>query len=141
MIDGYNMIRRIPHFKMVEREGLESGRDALLLELERYGAAHGYSITVVFDGSGRPSPESGPLPHRESFAGIDVVFSEKGQTADDAMILMVGELRSNRLENPVDIVVVSDDYGIRDAAILEGAFVRSPWDLFGAMKEGRPLFY
>lgn len=134
LVDGYNFIRRIPLFAKTEMEGLESGREALLMALEKYGMQHSYTITAVFDGGGKPEGEGARLPSKDKFAGIDVIFSGKGQSAD-VIILQILESGTE------EMIVVTDDYGLRDEAIERGAYVKSAHEFFKALEEGRPIEY
>ncbi len=146
IVDGYNMIRRVHRFLMAESLGLESGRDALLMALETYGAQHGHAITVVFDGHGRPLFEDANLPSFERFAGIDVFFSGRGQTADTVISRLIARERDaikqgEFIGTPPDIVLITDDFDLRDEAIQQGAFVRSPEEFVEALEGRRPLRY
>jgi predicted RNA-binding protein with PIN domain len=143
IVDGYNIIRRVESFLAAEREGIESGRFALLLALEEYAARFGYRVTAVFDGGGRPSHLGAGTPREERFAGIDVVFSGRGESADAAILRLLQDLREKRTagDGPCDAaeIVVSDDYAIRDEAIEFGAFIKSTDDLFRAMQGQKRL--
>jgi predicted RNA-binding protein with PIN domain len=145
IIDGYNVIRRVPSFLRAEREGLESGRSTLLLALEDYASAHGYGVTVVFDGGSRPREFMPALARQERFAGIDLIFSERGETADTAIVRLVEERRSARQQGiehcEGDDIVVSDDYAIRDEVLEHGAFVMAVQELFKAMQQKQRLHY
>ena len=140
LVDGYNAIRRIERLLEAELGGLEAGRDALLLALEEYGAATGMEITVVFDAGGRP-PEGDALQSRERFAGVDVIYSRRGQSADFEIERMLDDYSKERKESPYDLILVTDDLGLKDAAIGCGAFVASPRELERAMDESCPLPY
>ncbi len=140
IIDGYNAIRRIERFLAAEKGGLEAGRDALLMALEAYGAATGMEIIVVFDGGGRPAGDEA-LGRATSFAGVDVIYSGRGQSADFEIDRILKTYAKERKQNPYDLILVTDDFGIRDDAMGCGAFVASPDDLDRAMMEGRALPY
>lgn len=145
IVDGYNFIRRVPRFSRREGEGLQEMRYAMLLELEEYAAKTGYAVTVVFDGGSRPTHMSPDFPREERFAGIDVIYSDRGQSADTAILDLIRSLRDERRKGTSEQwdgeVVVTDDYGIRDEAIEEGAFVKSSEELFEAMEEGQRLSF
>ncbi|MFA4875475.1 MAG: NYN domain-containing protein [bacterium] len=145
IVDGYNIIRRAPRFLFAEQEGLESGRYALLLELEQYSALYGYRVTVVFDGGGRP-PHLGPSVSRsERFAGIDIIFSDRGESADEAIIRLIKEQKEERKTGGRACddgeIVITDDFDLRDEAIENGAFVKFTDELLEAMKEKRRLAF
>jgi hypothetical protein len=79
IIDGYNLIRQSDTFRRLDARKLEQGRDALLARLAAYKKARNHPITVVFDGWGGFSPVSTV----QSQQGIMVVYTGKGETADE----------------------------------------------------------
>ncbi len=145
IIDGYNFIRRVPRFLKAEGEGLEEGRYALLAALEEYAAGCGYRVTVVFDGGARPAHIDADFPREDKFAGIDIVYSDRGQSADTAiaeMLVSLGKERRDGSAYPGDgEIVVTDDLGIRDEAIEKGAFVKSTEELMEAMEQKKRLAF
>ena len=140
IVDGYNMTRRISRFLEAEHGGLALGREKLLFELEDYGAGVGVQVAVVFDGARRPHIENGELPAEEGFAGIDVFFSNRGQSADRKIVKIVrGILKKKRYRNAdveiSDVIVVSDDITLKDEVKELGAYAISPVSLNDAMNE------
>lgn len=115
VVDGYNLIRRLPELREREAESLEAGRGALLRMLAAYRRARGHHrITVVFDGQGGlPVPG---VPGRT--AGIDVRFSRPGETADRVITRLAQEGRGG-------VVVVSSDREVARAAAAAGAAAAS----------------
>jgi hypothetical protein len=106
LVDGYNVIRRLPELAAVERaEGLAAGREALCAHLRAYRRARGHAVTVVFDGA-RGGEES------RGAGGLTVHFSRAGETAD-AVIARLLEGRGG------GVVVVSSDAAV--AALAERA--------------------
>lgn len=146
IIDGYNLIRRVPRFLRAENEGLEAGRTELLFAIEDYAAALGYRVTVVFDGANRPLHLGPNVPRTDRFAGIDIIYSDRGESADSAIIRLLHELREARLAGEAGCdddaeIVVSDDLGIRDDAIENGAFAKSTSELISAMQSKKRLSF
>ncbi len=84
LVDGYNLIRRIPELALVEREDLERGRDALVDTLSQYRSGKGHKITIVFDGADSYSQGGGA----EKVRGVSVIYSRHGRSADDVIISM-----------------------------------------------------
>ena len=117
VIDGYNLIRRIPELRVLDRDDLEAGRDGLVQELSTYRAGKGHRITVVFDGTGSIHLGGGS----EKVVGITVRFSPQGRTADSVIKEMCRE-------NQTDMIV-SADREITDVAKRAGVTAVSP-DLF-----------
>ena len=115
IIDGYNLIRRLPDLRQYERESLEAGRAALVQMLAAYRRARGqHRITVVFDGGSNPAGHAGA----GRVAGIDVRFSPPGQTADAVIRRLAQEGRAGAL-------VVSSDREVARAAAASGAAAAS----------------
>lgn len=127
LVDGYNLIafmqsspdfgegcgssRRNNGTKLALRAPLHSerARDALVEMLQQYQDACGTPITVFFDGTGaRKKLKS------ERSGAVEVLFSSGGQTADDLI-----ERAAHRFQDYGEVLVVSDDYAVRDTV---GAF-------------------
>jgi predicted RNA-binding protein with PIN domain len=112
IVDGYNLIRRLPALREREAESLEAGRGALVSMLATYRRARGHHrITVVFDG------QSGPAGGGRA-GGIDVRFSRPGETADRVIARLAREGRSGAL-------VISSDRELGRAAAAAGAAAAS----------------
>lgn len=110
IVDGYNVIRQWPELAMLDQADLQSGREALLSELQSYRRAKRHKITVVFDGR-----EQGGFTERtESVRGIGVRYSRRGETADSVIARLAAE-------GGEGAVVVSSDREVADAARRQGA--------------------
>jgi uncharacterized protein len=109
IIDGYNLIRQSDELRRHERLSLEEGRNALIRSVSLYKKHRGHKVTVVFDGWQAGSFEE----ERDKLAGIDIIFSRKGEKADEVIKRMVQE----RAE---EIVVVSSDRDIADFVSRRG---------------------
>ena len=110
IVDGYNVIRQSPELAMLDRADLQSGREALLGQLQSYGRVKRHKITVVFDGreQGWFSEETARV------GGIGVRYSRRGETADSVIAHLVAE-------GGEGTVVVSSDREVADAARRQGA--------------------
>jgi len=117
VIDGYNLIRRIPELRTLDRDDLEAGRDRLANELSTYRSGKGHPIIVVFDGAESIHLGGGS----EKIAGITLRYSARGQTADQVIQKMCREGGAD--------VVVTGDREIIDVAKRTGVTAVSP-DLF-----------
>lgn len=108
IIDGYNFIRQTD-LRRFENVSLENGRKELIRRLAIYKRAKAHKITVVFDGvmGGSFSEE------RDRSAGIGIVYSRTGQTADDVIKRMARDSSEK-------ITVVTSDRDIADAAVRSG---------------------
>jgi uncharacterized protein len=110
IVDGYNLIRQSDLLRLHERQGLEAGRKALIYLLAGYRKTRGHRITVVFDGwLGGP-----PLEERDREAGIEIIYSRRGEKADE----VIKRLARQRTD---ETIVVTADRPVMDAAIRAGA--------------------
>ena len=109
IIDGYNLIRQSDALRRYERLSLEAGRNALIRGISLYKKQRGHKVTVVFDGwQGGPVEEE-----RDKLSGIDIIYSRKGEKADEVIKRMVQEKAE-------EIVVVTSDRGIADFVSRRG---------------------
>lgn len=110
ILDGYNVIRQWPDLARLDRGDLQSGREALLHELQAYRRIKGHRITVVFDGR----EQGGFSEAAENVGGVGVRYSRRGETADLVIARLVAEGGGGA-------VVVSSDREVADAARRQGA--------------------
>jgi predicted RNA-binding protein with PIN domain len=103
IIDGYNLIRQSDALRRYERFSLEEGRKALIRFTALYKRHKGHKVTVVFDGwEGGPADEE-----RDRQGGINIIYSRRGEKADDVIKRMVQKIGE-------EIVVVTSDRDIAD---------------------------
>ncbi|MDH4271896.1 MAG: NYN domain-containing protein [Candidatus Aminicenantes bacterium] len=130
LIDGYNVINRVPELKAGLDEGLESARNKLAVLISRWSQRHpAVECVIIFDGDIR---FSGGRDHR--LAGIRCIFSRTSHGGDDAVIRFVREYRGRTS----DITVVSDDNYVRNNCRAHGASVKPSSFIMSAKK--RPSF-
>jgi hypothetical protein len=98
IIDGYNLIRKFPPLSRVEAQNFSRGREVLLDWLTEYRRQKPHPITVVFDGG----KGGGFSEERDFFKGIQVLYSQTGQTADDIIKRLVSK-------SPGHFLVVTSD--------------------------------
>lgn len=110
IIDGYNLIRQSPKLSELDRQDLQSGREALVDRLAAYKKIKPYKITVVFDGSS----DSALYANRDRSKGIGLLFSQNGESADDVIRRMARREKEGAL-------VVSSDREVMTAAEAAGA--------------------
>lgn len=108
IVDGYNLLAGAGSLS----GHLESARERLVHDLAAYRHRKNHSITVVFDGwqQGQPSEQ------REHRAGVQVIYSKRGERADQVIQRLAREYGA-------DCAVVSSDHEIVNAARAHGAFV------------------
>ena len=118
LVDGYSVLHAWPRFATRKARGLslQQRREALVGLLRQY-ADHGRRrVTVVFDGyAAKHKPEGQEPAH-----GVDVLFSERGKTADDLIERLVGQS-----EHKADILVVTSDNMERHTVESMGAHTTS----------------
>jgi predicted RNA-binding protein with PIN domain len=110
IVDGYNVIRQWPRLAGLDRADLQSGREALLAELQAYRRARGHRITVVFDGRDQGGFSEGA----ETAGGIAIRYSKRGESADAVIVRLAAE-------GGEGAVVVSSDQGVQAGARRHGA--------------------
>ena len=108
ILDGYNLLSIGGPLS----GHLESARERLLRDLAGYRHRKNHHITVVFDGwqQGQPSEQ------REHRSGVQVIYSKRGERADQVIQRLAREYGT-------DCAVVSSDHEIVNAARVHGAFV------------------
>ncbi len=109
IIDGYNVIYRVPRFKVQLDRSLQAGREALLRYCSEWRARRRDVdlFYVVFDGDS--SVIGGEIA--ASAPGVRAIYSKTGETADRRIRRMLDQ--ADRRET---ITVVSDDNEVRDSA-------------------------
>ncbi|MBI5411458.1 MAG: NYN domain-containing protein [Nitrospirae bacterium] len=112
IIDGYNLLGVRGQVGRGIDSGAESARERLLRELSQYRQRKGHPITVVFDGW----QQGLGVERREHRAGVEVVYSRRGERADQVIQRLADEFGR-------DCAVVSSDREVVDFARGRGAFV------------------
>ena len=108
VIDGYNLLG------LTGKSGAhsEAAREGLLRLLAAYRHRKGHALTVVFDGwqGGQP------IESREHRAGVQVVYSKRGERADQVIERLAAEYGT-------DCAVVTSDHEVIRAAQAQGALI------------------
>ncbi|MBI5583204.1 MAG: NYN domain-containing protein [Deltaproteobacteria bacterium] len=110
LIDGYNLIRNFPPLARTEQQDFSRGREMLLKWLAAYRQEHPGTILVVFDGA----QGGGYQEERDLFRGIQVIYSPRGQTADDIIKGLITFRAANTL-------VVSSDRELAEFCRVRGS--------------------
>ena len=126
IVDGYNLIRQWPELAMLDRADLQSGREALLGELQAYQRAKRHQITVVFDGRERGGISGG----MERAGGVGVRYSRQGETADQVIARLAAE-------GGAGAVIVSSDREVQAAARRHGAAPLSADEFMERIEQSR----
>jgi uncharacterized protein len=106
IVDGYNLLGRTGAIS----GHMELAREALLRELAAYRHRKQHAITVVFDGWQRGQATE----QREHRAGVQVIYSKRGERADQVIQRFAREYGA-------DCAVVSSDLEIIGTARAHGA--------------------
>ena len=89
LVDGYNALHGWPQFtsRKSRLRTLEQRREALLRVLRQYADQSGQPVTVVFDGyaAKRKPPKGEAEAGMHAGRGLEVLFSDKGKTADEVI--------------------------------------------------------
>ncbi len=112
IIDGYNLLGARGKIGGQGAQTHEFLREELLQELAQYRIRTRHAVTVVFDGW----QQGMGTEHHEHRAGVEVIFSRKGEPADQVIQRLADEYRT-------DCAVVSSDREVSDYAKKMGAFV------------------
>ena len=122
IIDGYNLLG-------VRNRGLskggfmtESSRELLIGELSMYHQRKGHAVTVVFDGW----RDGFTTEQREFRSGVEVLFSRRGERADQVIQRMAEEFG-------VACAVVSSDREVAESSRAAGAFVMGAQEFVGRL--------
>jgi len=108
IIDGYNLLGRTGHLS----GDMESARESLISALAAYRQRKHHALTVVFDGW----QQGQPTERREHRTGVQVIYSKRGERADQVIQRLAREYGA-------DCAVVSSDHEVARSARVSGAFV------------------
>lgn len=127
LVDGYNVINRVPELRLGLAQGLENARMRLALQVSTWNKTHpGYMCIVVFDGE---------ADHRggreQTLAGVRCVFTATAHGGDDALIRLAREHGAQGHE----VTAVSDDNKVGNNCRAHGATVQPTSFL---MRVGKP---
>jgi predicted RNA-binding protein with PIN domain len=119
IIDGYNVLGRLGGLS----GDIEAARESLLQRLAAYRHRKNHPVTVVFDGW-----QHGQLSeHREHRTGVQVLYSKRGERADQVIQRLATEYGA-------DCAVVSSDREVARSAQLSGALVLGAEEFAGKLQ-------
>lgn len=116
LVDGFSLLHSWPGLAPGRPRHTAAARDELVHVLTQYRDACGTPVTVIFDGAGasRGTPAAKPP------AGVEVIYSRRGQTADDLI-----ERVTHRLRPYGEVLVVTDDHAERETVLSLGGMASS----------------
>lgn len=112
ILDGYNLLALTGRIGAGTSLHSEAAREAFLRDLAAYRQRKPHTITVVFDGW----QQGWGTEQREHRLGLEIVFSRRGEKADQVIQRLAAEFGSA-------CAVVSSDREIIEVAKAQGAFV------------------
>ena len=112
LVDGYSLLHHWPELAPGRARHSFHARDALVAALTQYQDSSSTPVTLIFDGGGAP-PDT---PKNETAKdGIEVLFSKKGQTADQII-----ERVAHLMKPYGEVLAVTNDYAERETVISLG---------------------
>ena len=122
IIDGYNVLGVRGWKGQSSSQDIEQFREQLIQDLTRYWNLKGHPITLVFDAWREPNSE-----HREHRSGVDVIYTRRGERADQVVQRMARQFGKN-------CVVVSSDLEIVATATANSALTISAKEFQGKLE-------
>ncbi len=127
-VDGYNVLHKSSLLRPLALEDFEAARDALIDKVALFCVGSGKRAVIVFDGRGRHQPQNAPPP--PGVSGLEIVYSPANLSADAVIERMV-----YKAGNRLDIVVVSNDRGLREVCRGMGALVMEADNFLATVRE------
>ncbi len=130
LVDGYNVIHRLPELEPSLADGLQNARNQLALRVAGWSREHpGVECVIVFDGDFDRSGGRGG----ERRAGVRCVYSLAAHGGDAEIVRLVREFRGRKS----DVIVVSDDNYVGNNCRAHGAVVRPSGFILARKTAGR----
>ncbi|NTV52166.1 MAG: NYN domain-containing protein [Candidatus Firestonebacteria bacterium] len=120
LVDGFNIIRRDGKLSEAERKNFYGAQELLIQRLAQYRRGTDHRVTLVFDGTASPNP----YRHRTEKSGIEVIFSARGETADDVIKDLIAEAGPSQ-----GMLVATADRDLAAACRSYGAGIIPPEEL------------
>lgn len=98
IIDGYNLIRQSTTLRSYDNLGIAKGREKLIEMLAHYRTVKHHPMVVVFDGW----QEGDLTEQRTKEKGIDIIYSKRGEKADEVIKRLV-------VNSKEELIVVTSD--------------------------------
>jgi hypothetical protein len=119
LVDGYSLLHNWPELARGRARHSATARDELINRLTLYQDAVGTPVTIFFDGANAPTGR----PTGSDPAAVEVLYSRKGQTADQMI-----ERAVHRFGPYGEVLAVTDDHAERDTVISLGGSAASCWN-------------
>jgi uncharacterized protein len=115
IVDGYNVINAWPELCQLKEESLEHARERLIQWMASFAGFKGMAVTVVFDAY----LVKGGQERCYEVSGIQVVFSQDGETADSVIEKLVYTLVKDRRQK---VFVATSDWAEQLTILGSGAY-------------------
>jgi predicted RNA-binding protein with PIN domain len=121
IIDGYNLIHKIPKFKNAIEQSLEYSRNLLISFLKMHQSSKRVNITLVFDGDNVGYTE---VP-TQSTKRLKIIYSNSPEKADPLIKRLI-----LKVKNKKSLTLISADNDLINFCKTHGASVLSPEKFF-----------
>ncbi|WP_066640561.1 NYN domain-containing protein [Desulfolucanica intricata] len=128
LVDGYNVIYSWPELEKLSNSNLEHARFKLIEILCNHAALTGQKIKVVFDAH----QVKNSTGSHERVSGIDVLYTQQGETADALIERISGELTRKGT-----VYVVTSDWEEQRTIFGRGAYRMTPKELWSQVCKAR----
>lgn len=125
LIDGYNLLALLDRASGRIPLHSDMARESLIQELAAYHHRKAHAVTIVFDGW----QQGFVTEQREHRSGIEVIFSRRGEKADQVIQRLAAEFGS-------DCAVVSSDREVTNHARAQGALVLEASEFSAKLRSG-----
>jgi len=120
IVDGYNIIFAWPEFEKLKDFSLEYARSKLVEIMANYSSLSGQKIVVVFDAY----QQKNAACRAEVIDGIEVIYTQRGETADALIERLAGELSKEGT-----VYVATSDWEEQRIIFGRGAYRLTPGEL------------
>jgi predicted RNA-binding protein with PIN domain len=121
IVDGYNIIYAWPEFEKYRDTGLDHARSRLVSMLANHAALTGLKVVIVFDAH----HIKGGVERTELVDGVEVIYTQQGETADSLIERMTGSLS----ESGEAVYVATSDWAEQTMIFGRGAYRLTPGEL------------
>jgi len=121
IIDGYNLIHKVPGLRSSLNSGLEHARNVLIFFIRGYLSSHNVSMTLVFDGDQVGYVEATPQFGKR----LRVIYSRPPQKADPIIKELI-----RKANNKKSLVLVSADNELIRFCRQQGGQVLAPLEFY-----------
>jgi predicted RNA-binding protein with PIN domain len=126
IVDGYNIIYAWPALQKLKDASLGHARSRLVDILASYAALSGERIIVVFDAHLVKNNQE----HSEAVSGVEIIFTQEGETADAVIERLVGNLPDRAA-----VFVATSDWDEQRIIFGRGAYRVTPGELLARIKK------